>query len=535
MNQPVISRRIRLGVLVAMFLAIFLASFLSTSTSLDVSGSLAKPPLLVLAVEPVDDGEDTEDDGDGKPTKKKKRNKAKRQGDDEDDSRKRKRKKKKKKKTRRNRYEPEPRASNLVVPDDLSKDQMETVQKALDAYNAALKAINDPEENFFTRVKLIKRAQKSAGRATERVRDCAVAHFCEGRLHLNQFALEKAEESLNRAVELKPDFFEAWLSLADLQMDLKNFEEALATYDRTLELYPGFLDALHQKGVALLALGRFKEARRTLKEAQRQRKDPLREIFIKRARKEIKGTGWKNEYVSESTVYRVYTPISQAYADQMTEQLELMMKMFRVLFPKIKKPDRKYDVWVHADRRKYVEAGGPGFAAGHFDQYLHKIELWRQPSLAETVQTLNHEGFHLFIADYAPHMPQWLNEGLGDYFSPFERVGNKMIPQINRKRVGACKSHIQRNRCTPATELMVMSIREMYNPRSIGVHYAQAWGMVYYCMSKEGQKHKYKALLKKYVGLVFKGSKLEEAYAKTFAKINMDKFEQRWKSYIMKL
>lgn len=535
MNQPVISRRIRLGVLVAMFLAIFLASLLSTSPSLDVSGSLAKSPLLVLAVEPVDDGEETKNDGDRKPTKKKKRNKAKRQVDDEDDSGKRKRKKKKKKKTRRNRHETEPRASNLVVPDNLSKGQMKTVQKALDAYNAALKAINDPEENFFTRVKLIKRAQKSAGRATERVKNCAVAHFCEGRLHLNQFALEKAEESLNRAVELKPDFFEAWLSLADLQMDLKNFEEALATYDRTLELYPGFLDALHQKGVALLALGRFKEARRTLKEAQRQRKDPLREIFIKRARKEIKGTGWKNEYVSESTVYRVYTPISQAYADQMTEQLELMMKMFRVLFPKIKKPDRKYDVWVHADRRKYVEAGGPGFAAGHFDQYLHKIELWRQPSLAETVQTLNHEGFHLFIADYAPHMPQWLNEGLGDYFSPFERVGNKMIPRINRKRVGACKSHIQRNRCTPATELMVMSIREMYNPRSIGVHYAQAWGMVYYCMSKEGQKHKYKALLKKYVGLVFKGSKLEEAYAKTFAKINMDKFEQRWKSYIMKL
>ena len=71
-------------------------------------------------------------------------------------------------------------------------------------------------------------------------------------------------EELTEQVEQDPNDPEALLGLAYAQQQDGDLEGALAGYDRVLELDPGNPGALYNKGTALLALDRGKEAEEVL-------------------------------------------------------------------------------------------------------------------------------------------------------------------------------------------------------------------------------------------------------------------------------
>ena len=78
-----------------------------------------------------------------------------------------------------------------------------------------------------------------------------------------------------------------------------------------------------------------------------------------------------------------------------------------------------------------------------------------------------------------------------------------------------------------------MTQQEMYEPRMIGVHYAQSWAMIYFMI--EGGKPVYKTTLMNYFKALQKGMDRHEAYAATFGKLDMQKFDAEWKGYAMSL
>ena len=78
-----------------------------------------------------------------------------------------------------------------------------------------------------------------------------------------------------------------------------------------------------------------------------------------------------------------------------------------------------------------------------------------------------------------------------------------------------------------------MSQQEMYEPSLMGVHYAQSWAMIHFMI--EGGKPVYKTSLMDYFKALQKGMDRHEAYAATFGKLDMQKFDAEWKRYAMSL
>ena len=80
--------------------------------------------------------------------------------------------------------------------------------------------------------------------------------------------LEEAIERFAAAVEHDPDYLEARLGLVDAYRAGGRTEEALAELDRAIEIAPGFADVWLARGLMLVQLGRYREARDRLEEAR---------------------------------------------------------------------------------------------------------------------------------------------------------------------------------------------------------------------------------------------------------------------------
>ena len=81
--------------------------------------------------------------------------------------------------------------------------------------------------------------------------------------------------------------------------------------------------------------------------------------------------------------------------------------------------------------------------------------------------------------------------------------------------------------CPAASELMLMTRAEMYGGRVI-VNYSMAWGIMYY-IAETGD---YNKVLVAYFKALQKGMDLNEAYASTFGKLDMAKFDREWRAFI---
>ena len=64
---------------------------------------------------------------------------------------------------------------------------------------------------------------------------------------------------------------EVEVRLGDAALASGNYEEALANYDRALVLRPDHIAACYNRGLALLQLGRKREAQRSFEKAHRLR------------------------------------------------------------------------------------------------------------------------------------------------------------------------------------------------------------------------------------------------------------------------
>ena len=95
----------------------------------------------------------------------------------------------------------------------------------------------------------------------------AVALTLFGKVGLRQGFVEAARTALLKAVPFVVDEPDALCRLADLLCQVEQEEEGLVLYDRALALSPRFLPALGNRGAALLALGRPREALLTLRKA----------------------------------------------------------------------------------------------------------------------------------------------------------------------------------------------------------------------------------------------------------------------------
>ncbi len=416
---------------------------------------------------------------------------------------------------------------NLKLPDQLDERKREHLEQAIRAFRQMR---SSGGADAFTRD-----AEKRLKKAATAIPDSALPHYYLGKLYMERAAFKKATKSFESAVTLNPNFYEAYTSLAELGLYETQYDVAFERLDKALAIHPKYLEALELRGIGLILAQRLEEAEKALTVAKEAGSRNV-EDWINMVSVVLRGPKWETTYVSETENYVVKTGVSQELADDISTAAELIRQLYVKAFPKIQRKERKYQVFVYADKAEYHASGGPQNAGGHYSPLVKTLNIYEYPKWEDTLLVLHHEGLHQFLDEFLESIPQWFNEGVADYFGPSEamKVGGKNAMRIrpNWWRLEAIQFGIQNMICAAPSELMTMSRSEMYGEQA-GMHYAQAWSIVYFCL--EGRKAKYKDTLVNYFEALRKGASTDEAYERTWAHIDMIQFEYDWKAFIVGL
>jgi tetratricopeptide (TPR) repeat protein len=421
-------------------------------------------------------------------------------------------------------------SANLELPGDLSPEAKRALADAIAAVTIAARATTGREKLLAQAISKLKSAESKAP-------TCALPYFYLGIAYQLKRSFPEAKAALEKAVKLNPRFHEAYVELGDVCVGQKKLKESLPLYDQALSITPSYADAHDRKALTLARMGSFEAAKAEVDEALKIQKTKGRVELRLLIDRELKGPGWEHIYTVESENYKVLTSVSQEFTKEISDHAELIRRAYNTVFSGVPKPERKFPIWVYDDLDAYRRSGAPPKTAGYYNPLLQRLVVARQSTAQETFLVLHHEAFHQYLDTYLDSPPEWFNEGLGDYFGAYEYVrrGAKesMSSRPNPWRFPGIQLSIQQKILVPATTLMHMSHEEFYNEDTISFNYAEAWGIVYFII--EGNKPEYKPVLINYFNAIHKGRDLNEAYAQTFGRIDMTKFDTEWKTFILGL
>ncbi len=458
-----------------------------------------------------------------------------------------------------------------------------TIERALDLFKRS-----DSSPHWDAMIQKGRAGLKGVARRDKKT---PLPEFYLGMSYFETMLYDAAEKWLEKALKASPTFHEAHLVLARVKIIAKDYKAALTHTEKALEICPKFLPAAYIKSECLVRLNRIEDALRffdespatrdlprtfdeiiELEEEEVRRNPPRRpppvpdstvvdeakaaeeaekeaELELRRSgtrlrvllQRAVDGPEWGRGFVKESKHYRISTPVSQAFADEASERAELIHELYRKLFPKIKRPKRKYEVWIYGSEEEYINSGAPVGTAGYYDTTFRRLVLYyEERNLDYTYSVLQHEAFHQFFDDYVRIAPPWFNEGLGEYFGAFElyKRGKKSYlrsPRDLGQRRSA--SALVRSRgYTPLPIFLRMNQEYMY--RRAGVHYAQALSLVHFMLEGVSYnrdvgvglvtKRTYRKVLLEYFNQIRRGKNPVQAYDATFAKIDLKMFEEDW-------
>jgi hypothetical protein len=442
-----------------------------------------------------------------------------------------------------------PAAGQDACPDNLRPESYaglsEAVQQSMARadrlFQEAMTAIDWDARIVASRKLLVSAVGKSKG--------CTLPQYRLGVSYFQTMLFDEAERWLKKAVDGNAGFYEAKVALARVKILTKDLDAALSLSEGALSTCGSYRPALEVKAQSLILLDRLDEARAFLERIPIPAKPddewkPLAELEGKLVRT-LQGPDWTPRFVAESENYRAFTDLSRAFAEEVCHRSEFIHKVYRRIFPEIAKPKRKYEIWVYPDLESYAKAGAPGNTSGYYDRLFRRLVLFRDAAPEKTFTTLQHEAFHQYLDDYLEIAPSWFNEGLGDYFGAYEYTRTQGREQLssrpNTGRLGVIQAAIRKGVYTPLPALMQMSQTQMYD--RAGIHYPQSWSIIYFILeggSREArigasQTRNYRRTLEAYFKVLRAGRNMIQAYHQTFGKLDMKKFEEEWRDFIVNL
>ena len=189
----------------------------------------------------------------------------------------------------------------------------------------------------------------------------------------------------------------------------------------------------------------------------------------------------------ETESFTVYTNADRKEAEKWVRELEGFSKVLHVLFPGLNpEPLRPLRLYLFAKNRS-------------FDQYVANSSrlagfFTRRPRMSLMVvdggsgfspaPTLYHEYTHYVLRNNLPYLPQWIDEGLAEYFETFAIERNKArFGHVHR----GWSRHLQSSTWMPIEEVLEVTTRsEAYRDPSKTLDFrSQAWALVDFLFERE--------------------------------------------------
>lgn len=423
-----------------------------------------------------------------------------------------------------------------------------------EAAEKALKTLDSDTQTVFRRRKEycpeITRINEEYRELTSAIRNNAypwyrIAQNCQGIL---EFA--EAQEAIEKARKIDPTSAALLCEEGDIHRWQHDYKKSRKSYDAAIGADPSFALAYANRAVLSLMDRDFDPAKADLDKAKALDPDlmSLTQLY-KQLEGELTNNGFQGEEVDifESNNYRIVS-YSRPLAQLVAAHAEAILDYYEERFPKVNMGGLKFPVYLYKTHDDYIAAGAPRNSGGYYSPLVRKLVLpvqkrdaWKpgmkpdDGKLKNTLLVLYHEGFHQFMHQTLEKAPQWFNEGHGDFYG-----GARWDPKMKRSggmgyfRIGSnewrrqtVQSMVQAGRFVPVERFMKMTQQEMY--ANGGPNYAQAWSIVHFLHNKPTWG---KQLLVPYYKQLRKGLGLREAYKKTFARVNVDQFEEQWTEHV---
>lgn len=194
---------------------------------------------------------------------------------------------------------------------------------------------------------------------------------------------------------------------------------------------------------------------------------------------------------------------------------------------------QQYEQFLERHRINAANTGGMFFVQNRL-QGLATFVQGR--GVHATFAVLQHEGFHQFAFHHiGPDLPNWVNEGIAQYFEDAVLVGDQMYQGLaNARRVAAVKASLAARKIIPFDKLLPMSQDQWHKAVTAGSEeaaqlYDQSWSMVYFLI--HGEEGRYRAAFERYLFLVSKGKDGGTAFREAFGAPDTAAFRQRWEEF----
>jgi len=143
---------------------------------------------------------------------------------------------------------------------------------------------------------------------------------------------------------------------------------------------------------------------------------------------------------------------------------------------------------------------------------------------------LFHESVHLLIDSQSRRVPDWLNEGLAQYYSTYEFdiAANK---NTLGKPVAGNLALLRKNKLLPLAALFAVDRASAdYNERERnGIFNAQSWALVHYLMTADGGRRQLQLL--RFIEMTAAGAQFERSFRQSF-KADYKTVEDELKEYV---
>jgi len=191
-----------------------------------------------------------------------------------------------------------------------------------------------------------------------------------------------------------------------------------------------------------------------------------------------------------------------------------------------------YDEYADFHKRFWGDEDPP---LAFFSRSMNQLVLYDDDEDVTLRQTLFHECSHQYLYRYNDEAPSWLHEGLAEYFEGFRvsREGKVLAKRPNIYDLVILQTALRTGEYLPPRELVAMSddkfddFRKNYPKLHSYLHYATAWGFVWYCL-EIGQAER-KLLVDYFHELGAKGERAR------FRIKDWEQFESKWKKAILEL
>ena len=377
-----------------------------------------------------------------------------------------------------------------------------------------------------------------------------IAQNCQAILEFKQ-----AREAIDKALKLDPKSAHLWTEDGDIHAWRGDREKALKSYEQASTLDPTFVPAYTSRAGVRQQRHEWELAKADNQSALEI--EPLSEdlkAMLKQLEIELNNMGFVGDdvVVKETTHYRIYCR-DKGLGNFMGAHAESIYSYYTERFPKANLGGLKFAIYLFANMKDFYAAGGRPGTGGYYKPDMRKLVLpinfkdqqrrnpWKpgqtpdDDRLRDTLIVLYHEGFHQFLHYSLEKAPQWFNEGHGDYYGGARWDAAKKRPEggfgyfnigLMSWRVGTVQQLVTgAGRYEELPRMMQMTQGEFYIPQIVGRNYAQSWSMVHFLHTREdiGQR-----FLIPYYKELRKGHGLRTAFAATFGRTDMGKFEDMW-------